>query len=126
MTDSIISEDLRSRIGGCGCTEKQEYFCEVDFSPSFRGFAGHLEGNPIVPVVCQIELARVFAERILGKKLKTCEISQCRFRSPILAGMTARCKLLIRPEDGNRIRLQAEIRVGENTACQVRLRAEAL
>ena len=126
MADSIISEDLRSRISGCRCTEKQEYLCEVDFSPSFRGFAGHFEGNPIVPGVCQIELARVFAELVLEKRLKTCEISQCRFRSPIIAGMTARCKLLIRPCDDGGYRLQAEIRAGESTACQVRLKTEAL
>ena len=126
MTDSIISEDLRSRISGCRCTENQEYLCEADFSPSFRGFAGHFEGNPIVPGVCLIELARVFAEQVLEKKLKTCEIPQCRFRSPVPAGATAQCKLVIRPCDGGGYRLQAEIRVGENTACQVRLKAVEL
>ena len=126
MTDSIISEELRSRISGCRRTEKKEYLCEVDFSPSFRGFAGHFEGNPIVPGVCLIELVRVFAELVLEKKLKTCEISQCRFRSPLPAGATAQCKLMIRPCDDGGYRLQAEVRVGENTACQVRLRTEEL
>ena len=126
MTDSIISEELRKRLRNCAQTADREYVCEVEFDPSFRGFEGHFEGNPIVPGVCLIELARVHAEQVLKKNLRTEEISQCRFRNPVLGGMTARCQLLIRPLDECHIRIQSEIRIGDNAACQVRLKAEIL
>ena len=126
MTDSIISGELRKRLRNCTQTADREYACEVEFDSSFRGFEGHFEGNPIVPGVCMIELARVQAESVLGKRLKTTEISQCRFRSPVLGGMTARCKMLIRPLDECHVRIQSEIRIGDNAACQVRLKAEIL
>ena len=124
MNDSIISEELRKRLHSCLQTAEQEYTCSILFDPEFTGFKGHFEGNPIVPGVCLIELARVHAETVLGCRLKTEEISQCRFRAPILAGMTASCKLLVRKLDETHVRLQSEIRTGDNTACQVRLKAE--
>ena len=126
MNDSIISGDLRKRLRGCVQTAEQEYVCTVDFDPAFTGFEGHFEGNPIVPGVCLIELARVHAEQALGKNLRTAEISQCKFRSPVLGGMTVDCKLLVRPLDDCHVRIQSEIRVGENPACQVRLKAEII
>ena len=124
MNDSIISEQLRKRLHDCVQTAEQEYTCSIIFDPEFTGFQGHFEGNPIVPGVCLIELARVHAETALGCQLKTEEISQCRFRAPILAGMAASCKLLVRKLDETHVRLQSEIRTGDNIACQVRLKAE--
>ena len=122
MTDSIISEELRKRLRNCVQTAAREYRCEMEFDPAFRGFEGHFENNPIVPGVCLIELARVHAETVLRKPLHTEEISQCRFRSPILAGMKAECKLKIGELDDTHIKVQAEIRVEGNIACQVRLK----
>lgn len=124
MNDSIISGELRKRLHDCVQTAEQEYTCSVTLDPEFTGFKGHFEGNPIVPGVCLIELARVHAETVLGCQLKTLEISQCRFRAPILAGMTADCKLQVRKLDDPYVRLQSEIRTGGNIACQVRLKAE--
>ena len=124
MNDSIISEELRKRLHDCVQTAEQEYTCGVTFDPEFTGFQGHFEGNPIVPGVCLIELARVHAETALGCQLKTEEISQCRFRAPIQAGMTAACKLVVRKLDDTHVRLQSEIRTGDSIACQVRLKAE--
>ena len=123
MIDSIISEELRKRLGDCAQTADGEYVCKVHFDPAFRGFEGHFEGNPIVPGVCMVELARVHAEHSLGTALRVQEIGQCRFRSPILAGQTADCKLKIRNQDDPEIILQMEIRTGGNIACQVRMKA---
>ena len=126
MIDSTISEELRKRLRDCAQTADGEYVCKVHFDPAFRGFDGHFEGNPIVPGVCLIELARVHAENALGCCIKTEEISQCRFRSPVLGGMSVNCKLLVRPLDDRHVRIQSEIRTGENPACQVRMKAEIL
>ena len=124
MKESIISGELRKRLRDCVQTAGQEYSCTLEFDPAFTGFEGHFEGNPIVPGVCLIELARVHAEQVLNRNLRTEEISQCRFRSPVLGGMSVNCKLLIRPLDDRHVRIQSEIRVGENPACQVRIKAE--
>lgn len=124
MKDSIISVELRKRLQDCVQTSAQEYTCAVTFDPDFTGFKGHFEGNPIIPGVCLIELARVHAETALGCQLKTEEISQCRFRSPVLADMRVTCKLLVRKLDETHVKIQSEIRVNDNIACQVRLKAE--
>lgn len=126
MNDSIISGELRKRLQNCVRISEQEYTCEVAFDPGFRGFEGHFDGNPIVPGVCMIELARVHAETALGKALRVTEISQCRFRNPILAGMEAECKLTVRTLDDGQLKIQSEIRTCGNTACHVRMKAAAL
>ena len=124
MIDSVISEELRKRLGDHSQTADNEYLCKIHFDPAFRGFEGHFEGNPIVPGVCLIELARVHAEQVLNTVLLVREISQCRFRSPVLPRMEADCKLLVRKLDETHVKLQSEIRIDGNTACQVRLKAE--
>jgi len=126
MIDSEISGDLRKRLDSMEQTADGEYLCKVCFDSSFRGFEGHFEGNPIVPGVCLIELARVHAETVLGQTLRTGTISLCRFRSPILAGMTACCKLTVRKLDHAGFKLQAEIRADGNVACQVRMETKAV
>ena len=126
MIDSTISAELRKRLRDCVQTGEREYACMADFDPAFTGFDGHFEGNPIVPGVCLIELARVHAESALGCRLKTEEISQCRFRNPVMAGMTAAVKLQAARLDDTHVKLQSEIRVDGNIACQVRLKTEIL
>ena len=95
-------------------------------NPDHPIYRAHFPGNPIVPGVCLIELARVHAETALGCELKTEEISQCRFRSPILPGMEANCKLTVHKLDIGHLKLQSEIRVNGSIACQVRLKAEIM
>lgn len=126
MIDSVIGEELRKRLANCVQTADGEYVCGIAFDPGFRGFEGHFDGNPIVPGVCMIELARVHAETALGKALRVTEISQCRFRNPILAGMEAECKLTVRTLDDGQLKIQSEIRTCGNTACHVRMKAAAL
>jgi len=124
MTDSIISAELRKRLRGWVQTADQEYTCKVDFDPDFAGFEGHFPGNPIVPGVCLIELSRVLAEQAAGRELTLREISLCKFRRPILAGMTADCKLLLRPLNDSTFLIQTEIKTEGGSAGQMRLKAK--
>lgn len=124
MNDSIISSELRKRLRDCVQSAEQEYTCTIEFDPAFAGFDGHFEGNPIVPGVCLIELARVHAEQVLNRELRTETINQCRFRSPVLSGMSANCKLHLCPLDEHHVRIQSAIRVGGTLACQVRMNSE--
>lgn len=127
IQDSVISGELRSRLRDLG-GDGDGFRCEVTFDGAFRGFEGHFEGNPVVPGVCLIELARIHAEELLKCSLTTTEIGMCRFRRPILAGETATCKLKVEPTEDElpRRRIRAEIRCGEALACQLRMTVETL
>lgn len=125
--DSKISSELRSRMRGLAPAAENEYRCSMEFDPGFAGFAGHFEGNPIVPGVCLIEAARIGAEEVLGARLRTLEMAQCRFRRPIFAGESPDLKLRISaaPEPDT-WKIQAEFRVGEAASAQMRLKVVKL
>jgi len=127
IQDSVIGGELRSRLRDL-CAEGDGSRCEVTFDGAFRGFEGHFEGNPVVPGVCLIALARIHAEELLKRPLAVTEIGQCRFRRPIRAGESAVCKLKIETpeEDPRRRRIRAEIRCGDALACQLRMTLETL
>ena len=121
--DSIMSAALRSRIRNLSATDENQYRCVMEFDPDFTGFAGHFEGNPIVPGVCLIEAARLIAEEAAKKTLRTIRIAQCRFRRPILAGETADATVKLADAAGM-MKIQADFRVGGATSAQMRLEAE--
>lgn len=125
-SDSVISRELRTRISGIRQTAEGEYVCVIGFDPAFRGFEGHFEGNPIVPGVCLIEAARVFAEEVLKTRLQTRFSRQCRFRRPIFAGESADVKLKLVANAPGTWDIQTEIRVGDAVSAQLRLRTTEL
>ncbi len=122
MNDSKMSSALRARIRDLASPAENEYRCSLEFDPSFTGFEGHFDGNPIVPGVCLIEAARVIAEEAIGAGLKTLKIAQCRFRRPILAGESAAAtvKLSDTPTPGVR-NIRADFRIGDALSAQMRL-----
>ena len=125
-SDSVIGAALRARMRDRRRSEETgEELCTLDFDPGFPGFDGHFPGNPIVPGVCLIAAARVFAEEVLGLPLEVAEIRQCRFRRPVQAGERAEVHLRIaEPEPGVR-QVQASITVDGSPAAQLRLKAVA-
>ena len=125
MKDSVIDGELRSRLTALRRGDGGEYIGEIVFDAGFRGFEGHFEGNPIVPGVCLIELARVHAESVLGKVLEVREVRNCRFRRPILAGDRATGRLKIDADADGRYLLGGVLTVGEAVACQVKLTVAA-
>lgn len=125
IEDSVMSAALRSRIRRLKATGKNEYSCVMEFDPDFTGFAGHFEGNPIVPGVCLIEAARVIAEAATATQLRTTQIAQCRFRRPVCAGENADATLKITDSETPGVRnIRADIRVGGATAAQMRLEVQ--
>lgn len=120
--DSIIGNELRTRLKDCAPVEGKEntYSCRILFDQKFRGFEGHFEGNPVVPGVCLIQWIRVFAEEVLQKQLTLTEINQCRFRSPLLADMEGECTIQIKQEEMKYV-IQADIRNEHGSACKMRL-----
>ena len=128
IPDSVISGELRSRLRELDPGDGSDSSCVITFDAAFRGFEGHFEGNPIVPGVCLIELARVHAEELLKRAFTVTEIHQSRFRRPIFAGESARCtlKVQIPDDDPKHPRIRAEVRCGDAVACQLRLTLEDL
>ena len=124
--DSVMSSALRSRIRDLSATGENQYHCVMEFDPGFTGFAGHFEGNPIVPGVCLIESARIIAEEVLASALRTVKIAQCRFRRPILAEECADVTVKLADAGPERRRVQAEFRVGEALSAQIKLELTAL
>ena len=122
--DSVICAALRARVRErLRSDETGEYLCSLDFDPKFPGFDGHFPGNPIVPGVCLIAAARVFAEEVLMRSLAITEIRQCRFRRPVQTGERAEIRLRIcEPEPGIR-QIQASITVDGSPAAQLRMKA---
>lgn len=125
MKDSVIDGELRSRLTKLRHADSGEFLGNIVFDAGFRGFEGHFEGNPIVPGVCLIELARVHAESALGKVLEVTGIRNCRFRRPVLAGDEVASKLRIGGADGGAYLIGAEFAVGGVTACQLKIAAVA-
>ena len=123
---SIMSSQLRSRVSGLQQTGEREYCCTVDFDPAFRGFEGHFDGNPIVPGVCLIQAVRVTAEAILGKKLETRSVMNCRFRRPVLAGEQAAVKVRLGMAGDGLREIRGDIRVGGEVCSQLHLKAAEL
>ena len=121
-----VPADRVARCAGA-LAEAGVAFLEITFDPAFRGFEGHFEGNPIVPGVCLLSLGRILAEELTGRGFAVTEIGQCRFRRPIRAGESARCRATAEAdaETPGAWRIRAEIRCEEAIACQLRMKAVA-
>ena len=64
---SLLAKALEERIVRFGAAGEGKFEAELRFDPEFPGFAGHFEGNPLVPGVCLIQAAELLAERALQK-----------------------------------------------------------
>ncbi len=125
FSDSLVSGWMRAHMRDIRETAERTYRCTIDFDPAFPGFAGHFEGNPIVPGVCMMAAARILAESVLDRELTTVALPQCRFRRPIRAGESA--ELTVRMKDAEAgLLMQAELRVEGAIAAQLRLKEAAL
>ena len=60
---SLMAKALEERIVRFGAAGEGKFEAELRFDPEFPGFAGHFEGNPLVPGVCLIQAAELLAER---------------------------------------------------------------
>lgn len=123
ISDSAIDAALRARMRGRRTEEMGEAVCTLDFDPGFPGFDGHFPGSPIVPGVCLVAAARVFAEEVLARPLGIAEIRQCRFRRPIRAGERAEMRLRIDEAENGFRQIRANIAVEGAAAAQMRMKA---
>ena len=88
---------------------------EFRFAADDPVFAGHFPGNPILPGVFQLELARRAAESVLKYPLALREITKAKFRLPISPGETIRMELKL-TEKEETIQARATFSVGGQPA----------
>ena len=81
---SLLAKALEERIVRFGAAGEGKFEAELRFDPEFPGFAGHFEGNPLVPGVCLIQAAELLAERALQKPVAIRSIGQVKFFRPLL------------------------------------------
>jgi 3-hydroxyacyl-[acyl-carrier-protein] dehydratase len=56
---------------------------ELSFPSEFSGFQGHFPEQPILPGVCQMTLALVMADRMLGRRTKMTAVTNAKFVSVV-------------------------------------------
>ncbi len=57
---------------------------EISFPPDFIGFQGHFPGQPVLPGVCQMELALALADRLAGTRQTLGAVTNAKFISVVL------------------------------------------
>ena len=83
---SLLAKALEERIVRFGAAGEGKFEAELRFDPEFPGFAGHFEGNPLVPGVCLIQAAELLAERALQKPVAIRSIGQVKIFRPLQPG----------------------------------------
>lgn len=81
---SLMNRALEERIVRFNAVGDGRFEAELRFDAEFPGFAGHFEGNPLVPGVCLILAAELLAERALQKAVAIRSIGQLKFFRPLL------------------------------------------
>ena len=64
----------------------------------FPAFAGHFEGHPLLPAVCQMSFCSSAASRLLNKSVEVKAIKKAKFINPALPGILIEVKLSQRPD----------------------------
>lgn len=119
---SILEQELDARLKECTQLSEKESESIVRFDPAFRGFDGHFEGNPIVPGVCLVQMIRIHMQRLTEETLILSEVSQCRFRSPVLADMSVCNKVKILSASDGEYMVQADVAAGDVPVCRMKLK----
>ncbi len=88
---------------------------EFKFAASDVVFVGHFPKQPLVPGVFQLEMARLGAEWILGRRLSVREICKAKFLRPIVPAELVRMNLKL-SEDDSGVGVRASFSVGGQAA----------
>jgi len=92
---------------------------EFQFDAAEPFFAGHFPGQPILPGVFQLEMARQVAEETLQQPVSIRTVQKAKFQRPIRPGETVRLQLKI-----TGLTVHARFYVGEQVAGETLLLLE--
>lgn len=92
---NMEQETRSAAIGGVADVANEKGFEKCfRFGETFAGVSGHFPGNPIIPAVVQVLMARLVVEEKLGRGFSLVEITNAKFRHMLTPGMEirVRCK----------------------------------
>ena len=97
--------------------EEGGYRVKVRLNPSHAIFDGHFPGNPVVPGVCQIQMAQEVLNQVTGKNLQLKTTGNIKFLHTInpVTDEVVEMELLTTPMADNKIELQASYNWNEKT-----------
>ena len=107
---AVIEEALES--GPIRESEEPEAQFPFRFATDEPLFEGHFPGHPLLPGIFQVEMTRLAAERLLGRRLSIARIVRTKFARAIVPEETIELRLRC-TEDANAIRARARLSVGE-------------
>ncbi|MBP7781042.1 MAG: hypothetical protein KA051_02815 [Paludibacteraceae bacterium] len=95
--------------------DEEDFLFLVRLNTEHPIFNGHFPGNPISPGVCNIQMIKECAERIMGCQLRLDNIKQCKFSNLIIPSSELRITISIRLQqiEGDRIKLHGIISTGD-------------
>lgn len=109
-----------ARISGPRRADNGTAIFEFRFSADDPTFAGHFPGQPLLPGVWQLEMARAAAEWVLDCPLAVREVCRAKFRRPILPEEIVQLELKW-VEEGGTIQARAALSIGGQPAGDVSL-----
>ena len=79
MRDAILAAAV-----GHVYKKEPDMFCRAYyFSSEFIGFAGHFPGNPVLPAIVQLMMAKILIEEYEEQPLKLSKVSRAKFIMPL-------------------------------------------
>jgi 3-hydroxyacyl-[acyl-carrier-protein] dehydratase len=94
----------------------------VVLDPDFAGFAGHFPGEPVLPAMCQVDLALRAASQALGAPLDLVAVDRARFSRKVAPNEELRIRLAFKPSADGVTTIAADHSVGGEPAAELRLR----
>jgi 3-hydroxyacyl-[acyl-carrier-protein] dehydratase len=92
------------------------------FPEDFMGFQGHFPQNPVLPAVCEIQLAVAMLEAWKEKGVILREIVFAKFSSPVTCNEEVECSCTVRMEDGREALVAASVAKDGSTVAGFKLR----
>ena len=82
MRAEVEQSLIRVGLGGTPDT----LVAEFRFDPALPVFRGHFPGRPLVPAAFEVEMVRLAAERLTGRRWRIARIRAGKFTGPIAPG----------------------------------------
>ncbi|MDR1724193.1 MAG: beta-hydroxyacyl-ACP dehydratase [Tannerella sp.] len=103
------------KIESCA-KEGEETIFRIALMPDYCAYKGHFPGNPVSPGVCNIQMIKELAEKVIGLRTFIAYIAQCRFSAVITPDLNPflTVGLLISGSE-NLFKVKASISDGEQT-----------
>jgi 3-hydroxyacyl-[acyl-carrier-protein] dehydratase len=119
---SEIARQIRECMSELEQTDADAVTARFRFPEDFIGFQGHFPRNPVLPAVCEIELALAVLEAWKTSGVILREIVFAKFSSPVTCDQEVVCSCSVRMEDGGAALVAASLTRDGATVAGFKLR----